>query len=244
MLSKSQIKLITSLKQKKYRTQHQLFVAEGIKTINELLKSHFQLHQLFTITSEFDVSDDLQTNITLNELNKISFLKTPNTALALFKTAQTSPIDHDQLVVALDDVGDPGNLGTIIRLCDWFGIKDLLCNKNTVDCFNPKVIQASMGSISRVNLTYLDLAEYISNIKIPILGTFMNGENVYKTDLPMSGILILGNEANGISKEIEKAIDKRISIPRFGHLQEIESLNVANATAIFLSEFKRRAIGT
>ena len=107
------------------------------------------------------------TKITANELNKISFLKTPNTALALFKTAQSNPIDHDQLILALDDLSDPGNLGTIIRLCDWFGIKDLICSLNTVDCFNPKVVQASMGSISRVNLTYLDLAEYISNIRIP-----------------------------------------------------------------------------
>lgn len=243
MLSKSQIKLITSLKQKKYRTQHQLFVAEGIKTINELLKSPFQLHQLFTITSGFNVSDDLQTKITVNELNKISFLKTPNTALALFKSARANHIDQDQLIVALDDVGDPGNLGTIIRLCDWFGIKDLICSMNTVDCFNPKVIQASMGSIARVNLTYTDLAMYISNSEKTRIGTFMNGENVYETDLPTTGILVFGNEANGISKEIEKFIDKRISIPRFGHLQETESLNVANATAILLSEFKRRTTG-
>lgn len=244
MLSKSQIKLITSLKQKKYRHQHGLFIVEGKKTIFELLQSNLQLHQLYTTTLEFGVSDDLQTEISENELKKISFLKTPNTALAIFKIPKSKPIDFNTLVVALDDVRDPGNLGTIIRLCDWFGIVDLICSIGTVDCYNPKVIQATMGSISRVNVSYVNLETTISNQNIEKFGAFMDGENVYAKDLPNSGILVLGNEANGISEDIETQITQRISIPRFGNLQTTESLNVATATAIFLSEFKRRTTET
>ncbi len=243
MLSKNQIKLITSLKQKKYRLQHQLFVAEGKKTILEFLNSKLQLNQLFTTTLEFDVSDVLQTTITPKELGKISFLKTPNTALAVFEITKPQSIDFSKLIIALDDVGDPGNLGTIIRLCDWFGVKDLVCNTDTVDCYNPKVIQATMGSITRVNVSYLDLEGFLSAQKgIQKFGAFMNGETIYNLKLPNSGILVLGNEANGICKQVEFQITDRISIPRFGDIQEAESLNVANAAAILLSEFKRRTL--
>ncbi|NOY48902.1 MAG: RNA methyltransferase [Chlorobi bacterium] len=244
MLSKNQIKLITSLKQKKYRLQHQLFVAEGKKTIVELLHSNLQLQQLYTTTLEFDVSDDLQTEISENDLKKISFLKNPNTALAVFKIPKPQPIDFNALVLALDDVRDPGNLGTIIRLCDWFGIKDLICSFDTVDCYNPKVIQATMGSITRVNVSYVSLNEILSEQNTNIFGAFMDGDNVYHKDLSNSGILVLGNEANGICNEVEAQIIHRISIPRFGNLQTTESLNVATATAILLSEFKRRIIET
>ncbi|PWK19148.1 TrmH family RNA methyltransferase [Xanthomarina spongicola] len=238
MLSKNQIKLISSLKQKKYRLQHNLFVVEGVKTINELIVSKFNLHQLFTIES-FKIDANLETIITEAELKKISFLSTPNKALALFKIPESKQIQFNQLIVALDNVRDPGNLGTIIRLCDWFGIKDLVCNIETVDCYNPKVIQATMGSISRVNITYLDLKGFIKDANTRSFGTFMDGENVYKMKLPSEGILILGNEANGISKDIEKLVSKKIAIPRFGNVQATESLNVATATAILLSEFRR-----
>ena len=240
MLSKSQIKLITSLKQKKYRQQYQLFVVEGKKTIFELLHSNLQLHQLYTTTLEFDVSDDLAIQISENELAKISFLKTPNTALAVFKIPKQKPVDFSKLVVALDDVRDPGNLGTIIRLCDWFGVKDLICNIETVDCYNPKVIQATMGSITRVNVSYHNLSELLHVQNSEKFGAFMDGDNIYTMDLPDSGILVLGNEANGISNEVKSQITQYISIPRFGDLQATESLNVANAAAILLSEFKRR----
>lgn len=243
MLSKSQIKLITSLKQKKYRIQHQLFVVEGKKTINELLNSHFKLEHLYRTTNDFEVSDVLQTEITQNELRKISFLKTPNTALAIFKMPKQQSIDFEGLVVALDDVRDPGNLGTIIRLCDWFGVKHLLCSNETVDCFNPKVVQATMGSITRVNIVY-DALKTVKAQQTPIFGAFMDGENIYQKSLPTKGVIVMGNEANGISDEINELITQRISIPRFGDVQETESLNVANATAIILSEFLRRSIGT
>ncbi len=240
MLSKNQIKLITSLKQKKYRQQHQFFVAEGKKTINELLASNLQLHQLYTTTLDFDVLDDLVTQISNQELKKISFLKTPNNALAIFKMPEAKTIDFEGLIVALDDVRDPGNLGTIIRLCDWFGVKDLLCSQETVDCYNPKVIQATMGSITRVNISYVDLESVLRDHRVETFGAFMDGENVYDSDLPDKGVLVLGNEANGIHESVEAHITKRIAIPRFGDLQKTESLNVANAAAILLSEFRRQ----
>lgn len=239
MLSKSQIKLITSLKQKKYRLQFGLFVVEGAKIIKELLQSELELESLYT-TDPLNINAKQAEIISERELERISFLKSPNKALALFKIPKPKQIRFNELIVALDDVRDPGNLGTIIRLCDWFGVKDLVCSQETVDCFNPKVIQATMGSVTRVNVTYLDLSVFLKDTKLPIFGTFMSGTSVYTVDLPKKGILILGNEANGISSEIESFVTEKISIPRFGDLQTTESLNVATAAAIFLSEFKRR----
>ncbi|MEJ6793172.1 MAG: RNA methyltransferase [Lacinutrix sp.] len=238
MLSKSQIKLITRLKQKKHRILDGFFIAEGIKVINELLESSLELHHLFT-TQIFKSHTKNETIITEVELKKISFLTTPNKALAIFKIPSPKAIDAKGLIVALDSVRDPGNLGTIIRLCDWFGIKELVCSKETVDCYNPKVIQATMGSITRVNISYLDLHTFLAEAKTPIFGAFMDGKNIYKSELPKEGIIIMGNEANGISEALEKQVKKRIAIPRFGDLQATESLNVATATAILLSEFKR-----
>jgi TrmH family RNA methyltransferase len=245
MLSKNKIKLITSLKQKKYRDLHGLFVVEGIKGIKELLHSHFELYSLYTIEEIFSDIEDEYSSISEKDLQKISFLKTPNKALAVFKipkTPEISKIDCNTLVLALDHISDPGNLGTIIRLCDWFGITNLVCSKQTVDCYNPKVVQATMGSITRVTINYMDLVDFIKSQKdLPVFGAFMNGNNIYKeTNLPNKGILVLGNEANGISKEIEELVTTRISIPRFGASQATESLNVATATAILLSEFRRK----
>ncbi len=238
MLSKSQIKLITRLKQKKYRLQDGFFVAEGIKVISELIESSLELHHVFSVTS-FNIDANLETMITEAELKKISFLTTPNKALALFKIPEVEEIDEKELIVALDAVRDPGNLGTIIRLCDWFGVKDLICSLDTVDCYNPKVIQATMGSITRVNVNYMDLELFLEETNNDVYGAFMNGKNVYKSTLPNKGVLVFGNEANGISETIEKLVTKKIAIPRFGALQATESLNVATATAIMLSEFKR-----
>lgn len=243
MLSKNQIKLIKSLQQKKFRIQFNLFVAEGFKTINELLQSEFKLNMLYT-TKEFNsyansVLDGKQIIISESELKRISYLKAPNVALAIFEIPESKPIEKSGLIVALDAIRDPGNLGTIIRLCDWFGIGDLVCSNETVDCYNPKVIQATMGSISRVNISYVKLHAFLENTELPIFGTFMDGENVYSEQLPKSGILVMGNESQGISETIEKVIQKKISIPQYGNIQETESLNVATATAIFLSEFRR-----
>lgn len=244
MLSKNQIKFITRLGQKKYRQQEGLFVVEGIKTINELLAAPFELYQLYT-TEIFNIDANSnnygkETLILESDLKRISFLTTPNKALGVFKIPESKKVDTSGLVVALDDVRDPGNLGTIIRLCDWFGVKDLVCSKQTVDCYNPKVLQATMGSITRVNVSYVDLNEFLSESKTSIFGAFMDGENVYQNQLPEQGVLIMGNEANGISKAIEACVNQRIAIPRFGNLKAAESLNVATATAILLSEFRRQ----
>jgi TrmH family RNA methyltransferase len=239
VLSKSQIKRITSLGQKKYRSREGIFVAEGIKVIQELLDSSLKLEGLWSIDENaFKGHYDIAT-VTLADLKKVSFLKTPQTAIAIFKIPETKQSTESGLTLLLDDVRDPGNLGTIIRLCDWFGITDLVCSKETVDCYNPKVVQATMGSLTRVNIVYTDLLEYLDTSKRPIYGTYMDGENVYTSQLPKDAILVMGNEANGISSEITTRVKRRIGIARFGPDQATESLNVATATAIFLSEFRR-----
>ncbi len=240
MVSKNQIKLITSLQQKKYRSINQLFFAEGIKVIQELVKSNFELVHLYTTQNDFEeVSNDKKTIISENDLKKISALATPNTCLAIFKIPSEKKTNESGLILALDSIRDPGNLGTILRLCDWFGIEQLICSKETVDIYNPKVVQATMGSIARVNVNYVDLESFIDKTKLAVFGTFMDGNNIYKTDLPQEGIIVMGNEANGISPELERLIKNRLTIPRFGTLQKTESLNVATATAIILSEFRR-----
>lgn len=242
MLSKSQIKLINSLSQKKYRAQHNLFTVEGVKGITEFLNSSFKLRHIYTTKVVFDVIDEDCSIISDIELKKISQLKNPNTALGVFEIPENKPVDMSQLIIALDDVRDPGNLGTIIRLCDWFGVKDLLCSLATVDCYNSKVVQATMGSLSRVNVSYVPLNDFLLKAGVAVFGTFMDGDNIYKTNLPEKGILVMGNEANGISTAIEALVIKRIAIPRFGSLKATESLNVAAATSICLSEFKRKSI--
>ena len=241
MVSKNQIKLITSLQQKKYRKQEQLFFAEGVKVVQELLHSNFELQDLFTTKQDFlTVPKNKVHAISEAELKKISALTTPNSCLAVFKIPKVKEMVEKELIIALDDVRDPGNLGTIIRLCDWFGIETLFCSEESVDIYNPKVVQATMGSISRVNVVYGNLETFLSQTKLPIFGTFMDGKNIYQEELPKEGIIVMGNEANGISTSVEKLVSERIAIPRFGNLQVTESLNVATATAIILSEFKRK----
>ncbi len=240
MVSKNQIKLITSLQHKKYRQEHQLFLAEGVKVIQELLLSNTVLEHLFVTESLFDqVAVAQKTLLREEDMKKITALNSPSSCLAIFKIPKDNIIQTNGLILALDDIRDPGNLGTIIRLCDWFGLTQLVCSKETVDLYNPKVVQATMGSITRVQVNYVDLNDFITKSSLPVYGTFMDGVNVYQEKLPSEGILVLGNEANGISTALEKNIKNRIAIPRFGAIQKTESLNVATATAIFLSEFKR-----
>jgi len=239
-ISKSQLKLIRSLSQKKYRQKHDLFIAEGIKVLNELLNSTFEIETLFC-TNDFEtaISENKIVRISETELKRVSTLKSPNKALGIFKIPKEKAVQNSGLTIALDAINDPGNLGTIIRLCDWFGVTQLVCSKDTVDCYNQKVVQASMGSLTRVSIHYTDLENYITKSNLDTFIADMAGENVYKTKLPKEGILIMGNEANGVSKEIKSLLQYKISIPRFGETQETESLNVATATAILLSEFKR-----
>ena len=240
MVTKNQIKLISSLHQKKFRQLHQLFIAEGIKVIQELLNADLELEHIYVTVPLFnEISAEKVSLISTDDLKKVSALTVPNNCLAVFKIPITKSFQNKGLVLALDSVRDPGNLGTILRICDWFGIEQLICSTDTVDLYNPKVVQATMGSISRVNCTYADLLPIFEETQLPIYGTFMDGENIYKMSLPQEGIVVMGNEANGISEAIETVIKNKIAIPRFGALQKTESLNVATATALILSEFRR-----
>ena len=238
MLTKNQIKLIHSLSQKKFRVQHQMFVVEGVKVVQEFLNSNYKLVEVFSTDISYSKFSSNFTEVSSKELSKISGFSSPNKVLATFKIPPSSPVNWSGLVLALDAINDPGNLGTIIRLCDWFGISDLVCSETTVDCYNSKVIQSSMGSHTRVNITYANLETVLPQSKV-CYGAFMDGVSIYDQKLANKGVIVLGNEANGVSKEIEALMDSRISIPRFGGLKQTESLNVANAAAIILSEFKR-----
>ncbi|SDS08276.1 RNA methyltransferase [Gramella sp. MAR_2010_147] len=242
MLSKSQIKLIKSLSQKKFRNKHKLFVVEGLKGVKEFLDSDFKLVSLYFTEEQFEVADRFLNKIDQKDLKKISFLKTPQNALAVFEIPRNEENQSKGLTLVLDGIRDPGNLGTIIRLCDWFGIENLICSPDTVDCFNPKVVQASMGSLTRVSISYNDLLPFLKkNSHMPVFGTMLDGENIYSAKLPEEAFLVMGNEANGISQEIQNLISKKITIPQFGNIRETESLNVATATSIILSEFRRNS---
>ncbi len=242
MVVKNQIKFIKSLQQKKYRNQHGLFVAEGLKLVEELISCG--LSTVWIYTTENDI---LQTKgveyqvISDTVLKRMSGLKTPNKILAVFEIPKSKPLDFTDWILALDDIKDPGNLGTIIRLCDWFGIRHLLCSPQTVDCYNPKTLQATMGSIGRVNMVYGPLSEVIEMSDLPAIGAFMDGDSIYNAEIKGPGILVMGNESHGICSEVGKLLSQRIGIPRFKD-SNIESLNVATAAAIILSEVRRGSI--
>ncbi|WP_298247639.1 RNA methyltransferase [uncultured Christiangramia sp.] len=241
MVSKSQIKLIKSLSQKKHRLREKLFIVEGIKGVKEFLRSDFELYALFGSGNLDEVHEQDFYEANSVDLARISSLTTAPDYLAVFRMREDLPIAENGLKVVLDGVRDPGNLGTIIRLCDWFGITDLICSRDTVDCFNSKVVQASMGSLSRVNIVYTDLHEFISKKQsFPIYGTLLEGADIYQSALDSESFVIFGNEANGISSEIQKLVKQKISIPQYGKEQNTESLNVATATAITLAEFRRQ----
>ncbi|TAI46826.1 TrmH family RNA methyltransferase [Flagellimonas allohymeniacidonis] len=239
MVPKNQIKLVTSLQQKKYRTQHGLFVAEGVKLVNELLEGGIEPHGVYVVNEA--LADQIATNcevVSPSVLKKMSSLSSPNGVLGVFHMPKKEKLHFEGWAIILDSIRDPGNLGTIIRLCDWFDIKYLICSPDTVDCYNPKVLQATMGSIARVEVQYLDLEDFLKKNEHPVYGAFMDGTNMYGKKLGEQGILVMGNEANGISSEVEKYVTERIGIPQFGE-PTTESLNVATATAILLSEIRR-----
>ena len=242
MVSDKQIKIIKSLKLKKNRIKHNLFVAEGDKTILELITTGFNINSLYSINRQIDGVKNSVIQLSKPELNKISNLSNPKNSLGVFEIPKPKKINYNKLIIGLDNISDPGNLGTIIRLCDWFGIEDLICSFDTVDCYNPKVIQASMGSISRVNITYLDLQKTLENNSLKTYGTYMQGDSIFEIDEIKNGVILFGNEANGINLNLSKFVDKRLSIPRFGKLKKTESLNVANALSIVLSENARKSI--
>src|SRR6056300_1428226 len=239
MVVKSNIKLIKSLQQKKYRYEHQLFVVEGKKSVDELLESDLECYGVFhTADNNLIDSHPKAEVVSTKELAQMSSLKTPPGILGVFHFPKPSTPVFEDWSLVLDDIRDPGNLGTIIRLCDWFGIRQLICSKQTVDCYNPKTLQATMGSISRVQIHYQDIKEFLAQSGLPIYGAFMDGNSIYKVKLPQKGILIMGNEANGISEDIENLMSHRINIPSYGD-SSTESLNVAMATGILLNEIRR-----
>ena len=241
MVSDKQIKIIKSLKLKKNRIKHNLFVAEGDKTILELITAGFNINSLYSINRQIEGVKNSVIQLSKPELNKMSNLSNPKNSLGVFEIPKPKKINYNKLIIGLDNISDPGNLGTIIRLCDWFGIEDLICSFDTVDCYNPKVVQASMGSISRVNITYLDLQKTLENNSLKTYGTYMQGDSIFEIDEIKNGVILFGNEANGINPNLSKFIDKRLSIPRFGKLKKTESLNVANALSIVLSENSRKS---
>ncbi len=240
MISKSHIKLIKSLQQKKFRDELNLFVVEGEKMVQESLqwKSEYLVdlyHTSDSIIGEKQFESKNPNLITEQELKQISSLQTPNKSLAVFRKWSNSA-EKLPFYIALDGVQDPGNMGTIMRLADWFGVKKILCSKETVDCFNPKVVQSTMGAIFRIEVEYVDLAKTFESLNLPVFGALLEGENIYSKSMKPNGILLLGNEGKGITENLQKSINFPISIPRFG---EAESLNVSTAGAILLSEFFR-----
>lgn len=246
MLSKSQINLLKSLQHKKFRREHGFFIVEGHKSIAEFIDSPYQIEAIYHTTT-FDskvlkLSQKINfCEISVTELEKISSLKTPQEVLALIKTPNWPALQHDQLKgkfsLVLDGIQDPGNMGTIIRIADWFGIANIICSDDTVDAYNPKVVQACMGSLARVKVHYTPLADFLTKIKLPVFGALLDGENIYDTNFGQEGLVIMGNEGNGLRPEIAKLVSKAITIPRIG---KAESLNVAIATALFCSEITRK----
>ena len=245
MISKNQIKLIRSLELKKNRRRENLFVAEGPKVVSDLLQAGYVPHSIFSTVERPDAQ-----LITEEELRRISFLQHPQEVLALFHIPeQPSDIIHQtsairrpsSLALALDGVQDPGNVGTIIRIADWFGIDTIYCSPDTADVYNPKVVQATMGSLAHVHIIYCDLLELFAHCQCPVYGTLLDGKNIYEQPLSADGIIVMGNEGNGISEAVRQRITHRLFIPNY-HTGDhtAESLNVAIATAITCAEFKRR----
>ena len=248
MLSKNTVKFIKSLHQKKFRNQEQKFFVEGEKSVLEVLNSDFSI-ELLVATESFAEKNKIliaRSNAQLifatqNQLETLGQYQSNDSALAvvIMKSNSAFAFPKEGFVIALDDVRDPGNLGTIIRIADWYGIKNLVFSLQTADFYNPKVIQASMGSFTRVNFFYADLSEVFLKWNVPVYGAFLNGKNVHEMTQIKRGVILMGNESNGISEELEKIVTDKVTIPGFG---QAESLNVAIATAILCDNFKRLSI--
>jgi RNA methyltransferase, TrmH family len=252
-LSKNNISLIKSLDIKKYRDKHNLFIAEGAKIVNEMLSSNWPLAHIFasekyaeTIVLKYPNIEDKLIVCTDNEIKKISRLNSPPELIVL-AYKQESKIDvkslKSELCIALDCIQDPGNLGTIIRLCNWFGINNIICSTNSADLYNPKVVQASMGGFIGVNLHYVDLPNFIKEYKTetanPVYGTFMQGEDLRQISKAQQSLIVFGNEGKGIGNEIEKLIDTKLTIPSTcNNTNCVESLNISTAASVIVSAFK------
>ena len=242
MLTKQQIKDINRLKQKKYRNQAGLFVVEGIKSVKEFLKSDYKLYKLYATVDLFSTKDQNFEIVSDKELAKITYYKNPQIALGIFHTSNQLISKPEGFSLVLSDIRDPGNLGTLIRLSDWYGIKKIYCSEETVDCYNPKVVQASMGSLSRIDVFYTDLKSFLADQDLPVYGATMDGQSVYQLHLPEKALLVIGNEANGIHKNLIPYLTHLVSIPKFRSSLKTESLNAAMAGGILISEFRRNLI--
>lgn len=247
MLSKNKIKFIQSLDQKKIRRETNCFVAEGNKLVNDTIRG-FECELLVAtplwLKDHTGVKAREIIEATSDEIRKASLLKSPQDVIAVYRIPRY-PVDFGcltkQLSLALDTVQDPGNMGTIIRLADWYGIENVFCSLECADLYNPKTVQATMGALARVKVHYVGLKEFFEKTEVPVYGTFLDGENMYSSELSAHGIIVMGNEGNGISKDLEPYIPKRLFIPNYPEGRETtESLNVAVATAIICSEFRRR----
>jgi TrmH family RNA methyltransferase len=246
MLSKNTVKYINSLKTNKFRNKYNKFIAEGPKIVGELLRSQFDVESVYAVGQYKSITDKTEiTEISEQELKRISSLKTPNQVLAVVNIPDTKT-DSDslknKLVLVLDDINDPGNLGTIIRSADWFGVRHIICSNNTVDVYNPKVIQATMGSFIRVKTIYTDLNKFFTNLSFtpPVFGALLKGKNIFKMKLPPEGFIIIGNESKGISGNLKQFITHPVMIPSFAQIESAESLNASVATSIILAEFRRQ----
>ncbi|ANI88239.1 hypothetical protein A9P82_02320 [Arachidicoccus ginsenosidimutans] len=240
MISKNEIKYIQSLYHKKTRDKENVFIVEGQKMVTELFQSNFGIKKVYA-TEKYVVPEWYSSAVTMIsdiELGKMSRLETPNQVLAVVeKKQQQQRIDTEQIILALDGIQDPGNLGTIIRIADWFGIQQIVASQDSADCYNPKTVQATMGSIFRVDVQYLDLNNFLSQSKTKILGALLNGNNVLQHSSISKGILVIGNESKGIRENIKPYINEAVSIPAFG---KAESLNAAVATGIILSHLIKK----
>lgn len=237
MLTAHKIKILQSLDKKKFRQKYNLFLVEGNKTIKEIPGSRYKIQEIFTTNpSELGIDGVKIIEISDSELKKISFLQHPKDSVAVCELLEPKFLADVPIQLVLDGIQDPGNLGTIIRLADWFGIEQIICSEDTVDFYNPKVIQASMGSFLRVNINYQNVENYLQNSTASIIGTDMDGENFYQFDFPEKFNLILGNEGNGIRPNIEQLLTDKITIPRFGKSKSTESLNVSMAAGIILGQ--------
>ena len=241
MISKNQIKFVKSLQKKKFRLESKCFVVESIKNVNEILNSDYKVQQIFATESwveRFKIRDDISVNLVKeNEMQRISALKTASDILAVVKIPiQKNNFDFSGINIALDYVKDPGNFGAIIRICDWFGVKNIYCSEETVDMYNPKVVQSTMGSISRVSVIYTDIKTMIKEIdvNVKVYAAVMNGKDLNQIKINENSLIVFGNESNGISEEIKNIISDKITIKKIG---EAESLNLAAAAAIILNKF-------
>tara|TARA_B110000444_G_C18851524_1_gene606029 strand:- start:2362 stop:3081 length:720 start_codon:yes stop_codon:yes gene_type:complete len=233
MVTKSLINQIQNLKKKKFRQRSSLFVAEGEKIVNELVEENFSFSFLFTTENNSILPASV---ILKNEMQKLTHLKNASNYLGVFNRPQYKNTNSNKsnTTIVLDSISDPGNFGTILRTCDWYGIKDIFCSKNSVDCFNPKVVQSSMGSISRVRCHYLELPLFLKSSKLNIYGAHLKGSSIYDLNFKTKSIFVFGNESNGISSEVNKTIDTLITIPK--NNLKIDSLNVASSVAVILGE--------